>query len=227
MDYLKGIDPKKIRAFREKAVRYNSDCGRSELPWRQTQDPWRILLAEMLLRKTTAAQAEAVYPRLSDLDPAEIGSIASNELAEILRPLGIHRERARLLKLVAKAVAHSSAEDLSDWKYLTSLPGVGWYTASMVLAIAFGEKRAGLDRNMIRVLGRVFGISSEKDRPHTDRDLWAAAQALVPSEDPKQFNWGILDISAQFCRPRKPKCAGCPLNEICDYRKAHDETGKW
>jgi A/G-specific adenine glycosylase len=94
----------------------------------------------------------------------------------------------------------------------------------MVLSTAFGEKKPGLDRNMIRVLERVFSISSEKARPHTDRELWAAAEEIMPEKKTKDYNWGVMDLAAEICRPRNPKCKKCPLEVICDYAQSQNNN---
>ena len=226
MDYLEEISQNRIRYFKEKTAAYYHECGRKDLTWRQTQDPWKILLAEVLLRKTTAVQVEKVYKKIKDISPEELRDFPFENLESLLKPLGINRERARLLKLIGEKVAESGRERLRDWNFLYSLPGIGRYAANMVLATAFDEPLPGLDRNMIRVLERVFSIESDKARPHTDRMLWEAAGTIVPKEDPKGFNWGILDLASELCRPSSPKCKRCPLKEICDWYHSQGESGK-
>ena len=217
MDYLDGIDEQEMHFFREQASAYYKEEGRHEFPWRETKDPWKILLAEMLLRKTTAAQAESVYQQLSKYSPQELRDAPREELEELLKPLGIYQERARLMKLVGEKVAEEGRDKLSDWDFLISLPGIGPYAASMVLSTVFGEKKPGLDRNMFRVLDRVFSIKSDKARPHTDRELWKTAEEIMPEEETKDYNWGVMDLAAEICRPRNPKCSQCPLLKICDF----------
>lgn len=217
MKYLKDIDQNSIKAFREKAVNYYHKEGRHHLPWRETSDPWNILLAEMLLRKTTAEQVKPVYMRLSQLEPQEIRDISKEALEEILHPLGIYKERARLLKLVGKKIATEGRENLSDWDFLINLPGVGPYAASMVLSTAFGKSKPGLDSNMIRVLQRVFSIESTKARARTDHELWKAAEEIVPDQEPSAYNWGVMDLASAVCKPKKPLCSECPMFSVCDY----------
>ena len=225
--YLEGIPKKKIRHFREKASRYYLQHGRKNLPWRKPQSAWQVLIAEMLLRKTTVTQALPVYEQLKDLAPHEVRDLPLADLETMLQTLGIHRERARLLKLVGERVSDEGVEQLSDRDFLRSLPGVGRYAASMVLSTFFSHREPALDRNMIRVLGRVFSIRSNKSRPHTDRELWKAATEIAPRTGTAEFNWGILDLSAALCRPRNPHCTDCPLETICDYaaRLQEDANG--
>lgn len=217
MKYDLEVNAKKIKAFREITVKYYNEEGRHHFPWRKTNDPWKILLAEMLLRKTTAVQAESKYSQLSEYSPAELRDVPQEALEDILKPLGIYKERARLLKLVGEAVAKKGEEKLSEWDFLIKLPGVGPYAASMVLATALNQRKPGLDRNMIRVLERVFSISSPKDRPHMDKDLWDTAEELMPEQDFKAYNWGVMDLAAAVCRPKNPLCRECMMISICNY----------
>lgn len=203
--------------FRHEVINYYQEFGRMNLPWRQTANPWKILLSEMLLRKTTAKQVENVYQKLSQLNISELGKMKKIELERILYPLGIYRERARLLKDVSQRISSTPDFRYSDERTLLALPGVGQYSANAVLCFAFNEPKPALDRNMIRVMERVFSIKSEKERPHTDKRLWKTAEMMVSIERPKEYNWGILDISAAVCRPNTPLCENCPLMEICDY----------
>jgi len=208
----------KVRTFRENSIAYYRKDGRQQLPWRNTKDPWKILLAEMLLRKTTAAQTEQVYIELSEYSPEALKDASQIDLEELLKPLGIFKERARLLKQVGQIVAEEGKDRLAEWDFLIKLPGVGPYAASMVLSTAFGQRKPGLDRNMIRVLERVFSITSPKERPHMDKDLWRTAEELMPEKDFSAYNWGVMDLAAAVCKPYKPRCAECPLLAICDYQ---------
>lgn len=203
--------------FQSGVIDYYRAEGRHKLPWRETRDPWQILISEMLLRKTTAAQVEEVFPHISSRSPQELANMPREELEGMLTPLGIQRERARLLQRVAEEVMERGAELLRDKSELLSLPGVGPYTANAVLCFSFGEPEPTLDRNMIRVLERVFSFRSKRSRPHTDPDFWEFATSLVPVESPNEYNWGILDLAARICRPSGPRCSECPLLQICDY----------
>lgn len=210
-------DTSKVKTFRENSVEYYRTAGRQQLTWRITKDPWKILLAEMLLRKTTAVQAEQVYQDLSEYSPEALRDASQIDLEELLKPLGIYKERARLMKQVGQIVAEEGTIRLAEWDFLIKLPGVGPYVASMVLSTAFNLRKPGLDRNMIRVLERVFSITSPKDRPHMDKELWDVAEKLMPEKDFGAYNWGVMDLAAAICRPRNPICSECPMISICDY----------
>jgi len=205
----------KIMAFQKAMIDFYRRFGR-DFPWRRTADPWLVLLSELLLRKTTAKQVERVFPVISRYTPCEIAELEISALSKLLQPLGIYHDRAFLIKRVALEICKLGKVP-ADEKKLMKLPGVGRYTASAILCIAYGIPRAMMDRNMIRVIERVFGIISEKNRPHTDKKLWEFAHSLVPPDNCKEFNWGVLDFASKICTARNPKCNNCPLQDICKY----------
>jgi A/G-specific adenine glycosylase len=90
----------------------------------------------------------------------------------------------------------------------------------------FGEAVAILDQNVIRILSRVFDIKSSKSRPHTDQELWIAAQYLLPDRQVREYNLALLDFSAKVCIPRYPKCEICPIKSHCNFYKVKKETGE-
>jgi len=212
----------KARDFVERIISWYRKYGCHDLPWRRTSDPWAVLVAAFLLRKTTSKQVLRVYSRFLEKFPTPEAVLKADEaeIRELIRPLGIEHQRARHLKEVARAVVKNYGGKVPCSKEeLKKLPGVGEYIASEVLLVAYGQPEPLLDRNMIRVLERVFSIRSSKKRPHTDPELWRFAKMLVP-RDPrlaKEFNYGVLDFARQVCLARRPKCSLCILRSLCAY----------
>lgn len=207
----------KIRVFQKKILEYWHQHGRKHLPWRLTRDPWMILLAEMLLRKTTSKQAQALFSRLRVFSLDGIISMELAELEHILKPIGLYKVRAAQLKEAARALLEASDDDLKSDQFLRSLPGVGLYISNMVRCGAFGHAEPALDTNMIRIIQRVFNWQSSRRRPREDRKLWEFAKTLVPKVNSREYNWGVLDLGAAVCTHRSPKCSECPLSEICSF----------
>jgi len=162
----------KIHHFHRAMITFWQQSGRHELPWRNTSDAWSILLAEVLLRKTTSMQAAGVYQMLSSFSPADIASMDKDALASKLQPLGIHQVRAVQLRQIAQAVLDSSGEVLKSDEMLYKLPGVGRYISNSVLCCAFGVPAPAMDTNLIRVMNRVFGWISQRKRPREDGRMW-------------------------------------------------------
>lgn len=217
---MNEIPKSKIKVFQHTMLHYWVSIGRHDLPWRTTDDPWQILLAEILLRKTTSKQALSVFEQLKAVRPEVMRDMDSSELAEILKPLGIHEVRAQQIKDIAAGVAENDGESLLSDDFLRSFRGIGRYISNSVRCCAFGVDVPALDTNMIRVIQRVFGWQSERKRAREDKKLWAFAETLVPANKCREFNWGVLDFGALVCTHRNPKCTDCLLNQHCNYYRA-------
>ncbi|NPA84950.1 MAG: A/G-specific adenine glycosylase [Crenarchaeota archaeon] len=215
-----GVPEELIERFRRKLLEWYGEHGEHSLPWRKTRDPWAVLLAALLLRKTTVQQVLRLYDEILKRYP-EPGALAEADTAElerILRPLGMERVRARLLKRLAQEIVRRWGGRVPcSREELLKLPGVGPYAAAEVLTVACGMPEPMLDRNMIRVISRALGIASARKRPHTDPELWELARRLMP-EDPEEaeaFNFAVLDFARKVCRARRPLCGHCVLKDIC------------
>jgi A/G-specific adenine glycosylase len=208
-----------VELFQQRILMYWQVHGRHDLPWRNTTDPWQLLIAEILLRKTTAIQAVEVYRVLGCMSPSEIAALDLQTLQAILRPLGLHEVRAIQISEIAHAIANLSAPPYASDDFLRSLKGIGQYISNSIRSCAFDHRAPALDTNMIRVLSRVFGLVSQRSRAREDKELWKIAGQLMPEHHAKEYNWGILDFAASVCTPKKPKCTQCPLSDICLYYK--------
>ena len=208
--------------FVKNIIEWYRKYGDHNLPWRRTKNPWEVLVGAIMLRKTTTKQVLKVYPAfISKFRTPKDVYLASNfELRKILTPLGIEHQRTMLLKHLARTLVEKFEGKVPKNKHeLMKLPGVKQYVASEVLCIAYGVPEPLLDRNMIRVLERVFGKRAKRRRPHLDPDLWHYAKRLVPRvpELAKEYNWGILDFARKICKARNPKCSICPMRSFCTF----------
>ncbi len=218
-----GPPSTQIRFFQEAILGWWNENKRT-FPWRSNCTPYRVIVAELLLRKTTAKQVSAVFPKLiaSYADPCNLSKAPQDVLEKLLYPLGLYRERARLLKLLGEKLCERfgseiKVEDLTADR-LKNLPGVGPYVQNMVLAVCKDKALPGLDRNFIRIITRFFGIRSSRQRAHTDPELWEFAASLIPPKKSREFNWAVMDLAGLICRP-SPRCEKCPLKEKCLFFK--------
>lgn len=213
---------KKVEVFKHRIVEWYRLHGDRDLPWRRTSDPWAVLVAAFLLRKTTARQVLKVYTKFMRMysNPFTLLNTRISEVEELIKPLGIEHQRARhLIELARRLVEGFGGTVPCSKEELKKLPGVGDYIASEVLLVACGQPEPLLDRNMLRVLERVFGVRSSRPRPHMDPDLWKFARELIPQGFPeaREFSYGVLDFARKVCKARKPSCSGCPMADICYY----------
>jgi len=206
--------------FSERLLTWFKDNKRV-FPWRERREPYAVLIAEVLLRKTDAPKVLAVYEGFLTRYPnfEEVASAPVKELIEVLKPLGLYRRRANELKGLAKSIVKEHKGRLPrSKKELIKLPGVGNYIANAVLCFAFNEDVPLLDSNIIRVLERVFSLKSFRARPRTDKELWEAAGKIIPKNQAKDFNLALLDFAAQICTARNPKCDLCFFESLCEFR---------
>lgn len=207
---------KVIEEFQMAVINWYRQNGRN-LPWRATNDPYKIMVAEFLLQKTDVEKVKVVYEEFIFRWPTVhlLSKEAVSSISNVIQPLGL-RYRATRLKSTAKAVVKKFGGKIPETREkLLELPGVGRYIASAVECFAYNKPKAVLDTNIIRILNRVLGIKSDKNRPREDSRLWNLAQTLVPSNNAKDYNWGLLDYGALICKSKEPLCSECVLHSIC------------
>jgi A/G-specific adenine glycosylase len=184
-------------------------------PWRETHDPYSVLVGELLLQRTRGEQAVEVFsqfirrwPAPADLARARRGSIEA-----VIRPIGLAK-RATILKRLGRALAALGAVP-TDPKTLDELPGVGPYAAHSVPVFALGRNLPLVDWVIARVLRRYFGLP-EGERPNADGQLWDLAGRLAELTQARELWLGTLDFAAAVCKPR-PLCGECPLSAGCEF----------
>lgn len=200
------------------------ESARRDLPWRRTDDPYRIWLSEVMLQQTRVDQAEPYYRRFVERFPT-VHDLADAPLDDVLlcwEGLGYY-SRARNLHRAARKVVDDFDGAVPDTaEDIRSLPGVGPYTAAAVLSIAYDRPHAVLDGNVIRVLSRVFAVDGDVKKAATQRALQTAADALIDRENPGDFNQAMMELGARICTPRSPKCGRCPVERVCEAHRLGD-----
>jgi DNA (cytosine-5)-methyltransferase 1 len=192
--------------------------NRREFPWRiEKVSPYQVLISEMLLRKT---RAESVVPIYSDFmkrypNPAALAEVEPAEIEALLKPIGLSKVRAKALRELGERLIESHAGEVpSDVNELMRIPHVGRYAANATLLFARNERRPIVDENVQRVLNRVFDVPKAVEIHKADH-LWEICEKLLPSQNPREFGWALLDFAAAVCCPGNPRCQGCPLTTIC------------
>ncbi len=187
------------------------------LPWRQTRDPYRIWLSEVILQQTRVAQGMPYYERFLAAFP-DVTALARADEQAVLRlwqGLGYY-SRARHLHATARHVANERGGQFPDhYGALRQLPGIGPYTAAAIASFAFGEPVAVVDGNVYRVLARHFGLADDIASPAGQRAFRELAQAVLPTQDSDTYNQAIMELGALQCAPARPKCLTCPVQATC------------
>ena len=207
-----------IALFRERVVGA-WPYYRRRYPWRDTSDPFKLLLAEMMLRRTKADQVASVYEDLTRHYPnaGELAGASEDDLAAILRPIGL-AWRVPAFRLAAMDICEKFGGAVPATREdLVTLPGVGAYVAGAVLSIGYGQREWIVDTNIVRVARRFFQIPTSREG-RRDRAVIEFARRYADTDDPRAANLALLDFAAAICRARQPLCLECPVTVSCPHR---------
>jgi A/G-specific adenine glycosylase len=184
-----------------------------------TEDPYRILMAEVMLHRTQAPQVAPVYERFITRYPnvPVLARAMRNELHDALYSLGL-RWRIDLIHAMAnELMTRFDGRVPGEKADLLSLPGVSEYIASAVRCFAWNLPEPLIDTNTVRVTGRLFGLEI-KDSSRRNRQFRELITALVDPDQPRVYNYALLDLADQVCtKKRPPACARCPVQKCCLY----------
>lgn len=217
---------KKKKQFCKLLLRWYKS-NRRDFPWRKTQEPYKILIAEIMLQRTKAEQVVPVYERFIEKysDLHSLSKAPVSELEKEISSLGLEKRAQGLRKLAEQLMEEHKGRIPNSRNELVKLHWVGNYIANALLCHAFGLDVPTVDSNFARVLVRVFSLES-KTPAQKDKRIWIFAQSFMPLAKGRgrAFNLAILDLSGKICTPKKPSCEICPLNFICDFRSNSSTT---
>ena len=204
------------RRFRQRLLTWYGRHGR-DLPWRNTDDPYHILVSEIMLQQTQVDRVLPKYAEWLEKFPS-FDALAVAPEADVTAawyPLGYNIRPKRLQTIAREAVARYGGALPADEATLLSFKGIGAYTAGAIRSFAFRERAAILDTNVARILFRIF-VGRGDPRSHAmKRHLWKVSAALLPLRQVFDFNQALMDFGATVCVAHKPKCAGCPMAKDC------------
>lgn len=189
-----------------------------DLPWRHTQDPYRIWVSEIMLQQTRVAAVLGYYARFLAAFPTveALAAAPEEQLMKLWEGLGYY-SRARNLQKAARIVAEQGGFPES-YEGLLALPGIGEYTAGAIASAAFGLRVPAVDGNVLRVAARVADCRDDIALPKTKRAVRAALEAVMPTDEAaiRVFNQSTMELGATVCVPNgAPKCQQCPAAEFC------------
>lgn len=201
--------------------------NRRELPWRQREDdPYAVWVSEVMLQQTQVKTVIPYYERWMSRFPT-LKDLAEAPLEEVLRlwsGLGYYARARNLHRAAQRVAAEFNGVVPSDPQHLGRLPGIGRYTLGAVLSIAFQQKAAIVDANVMRVLSRVFGIEGDPKANPANARIWVLAEGLIPEGRARDFNQAIMELGALVCTPSDPDCEHCPLLNVCVSGNSPDPT---
>src|SRR5262245_29916492 len=202
--------------FRRRLLAWYRRHGR-DLPWRQTRDPYRILVSEVMLQQTQVDRVLPKYEEWLGKYPSlrALAEAPEEDVIQTWYPLGYNIRPRRLQAIAREAVASYGGALPEDEETLLGFKGLGAYTVGAVRSFAFGQRAAILDTNVARVLFRIF-VKRGDPRSHAiKKRLWAISECVLPHKHVYDFNQALMDFGATVCTARAPKCTACPMTSGC------------
>ena len=208
--------PAARRRFRRSLLAWYRVNGR-DLPWRKTDDPYHILVSEVMLQQTQVDRVLPKYEEWLTRYPSLNALAAADEddVSQTWRPLGYNIRPRRLHAIARESVERYGGQLPSDEATLLSFKGIGAYTAGAIRSFAFRERAAILDTNVARVLFRVFIARGDVKSHAMRKRLWQMSEVLVPHKHVFDFNQALMDFGATVCSARNPRCTDCPMRRHC------------
>ncbi len=205
-------------SFRASLLEWFRKEGR-DYPWRQTEDPYAILVSEMMLQQTQIATVlgRGYYQKWMEAFP-DAASLSAASVPDILRVwegLGYYSRAGNLQKAAQAVIRDHHGQFPRTAEGLRSLPGVGPYTAAAVASFAWNLPAPLVDGNVARVFARLMACDEEIDRPAMQKQLQAWASMLICQDQPRFYNSALMELGQRICTKHAPACLSCPVSSVC------------
>lgn len=207
---------KETLQFRHRLLRW-FETHQRQLPWRQTRDPYRIWVSEVMLQQTQVKKVRAYYQRFISRFP-DIQQLAAADVQEVLKAwekMGYYARARNLHQAARIIVQHMGGRVPSEYRKFRELPGVGDYIGAAVQSLAFNKPYPVVDGNIKRVVSRLFLIESPTNTSSSTKHLSERVGQLLDPDKPGLFNQAMMELGATICRPRRPICSDCPVSPFC------------
>ncbi|HHP7240934.1 MAG TPA: A/G-specific adenine glycosylase [Cyclobacteriaceae bacterium] len=189
-----------------------------KLPWRETNDPYKIWLSEVILQQTRVNQGLPYYLRFINNYPTvfDLANAEEKDVLKLWQGLGYYSRARNLLECAKTIVKDYNGRFPVKSIELQQLKGVGEYTAAAIASIAFSEKVPVIDGNVYRVLSRIFGLTHDIAYSKSKKYFRQISHDLMESiEDPGNYNQAVMEFGATKCVPKNPNCTNCIFNTNC------------
>ncbi|WEG73809.1 A/G-specific adenine glycosylase [Vagococcus intermedius] len=217
---LSGIlaqwSPEKIQKFQTDFLNWY-EKERRDLPWRENQDPYRIWVSEIMLQQTQVVTVIPYFYRFMEWFEtiADLAEAPEDKLLKAWEGLGYY-SRVRNMQVAAQQMMTDFDGQMPQTvEEISSLKGIGPYTAGAIASIAFDLPEPAIDGNVMRVFSRLFELEADIAKPSSRKVFDYVVRQVMPHHDPSSFNQGIMDLGSGICTPNSPNCYECPLQEYC------------
>ncbi|MCF7926588.1 MAG: A/G-specific adenine glycosylase [Candidatus Izimaplasma sp.] len=208
--------------FQSKLINWYQENKR-DLPWRKEHSPYAIWVSEIMLQQTQVATVIDYYTRfIKELPTMQaLAEVKLDHLLKLWEGLGYYIRARNMKKTAVIIISKYNGSFPNDYETLLGLPGIGPYTASAMMSIAFNKPYAAVDGNVYRVIARQEAITKSIKEPAVKKQIKHVVSNLISEENPSDFTEGLMELGATVCLPSKtPRCDICPINETCSaYKK--------
>ena len=220
------LESPRLREAVEPVIQWYRENHR-DLPWRNTRDPYRIWVSEIMLQQTRVEAVKRYYERfLSELPTVkELAEVPEDRLMKLWEGLGYYNRARNMQKAARQVMEEYQGEFPHTYDTIRSLAGIGNYTAGAVSSFAFGIPKPAVDGNVLRVLSRI--LASEEDIMKACVRSWMerAVEEVIPEQNASDFNQGLIELGALICVPNgDPRCRECPAAGLCLAREKGIQT---
>lgn len=220
------LESPRLREAVEPVIQWYRENHR-DLPWRNTRDPYRIWVSEIMLQQTRVEAVKRYYERfLSELPTVkELAEVPEDRLMKLWEGLGYYNRVRNMQKAARQVMEEYQGEFPHTYDTIRSLAGIGNYTAGAVSSFAFGIPKPAVDGNVLRVLSRI--LASEEDIMKAGVRSWMerAVEEVIPEQNASDFNQGLIELGALVCVPNgDPRCRECPAAGLCLAREKGIQT---
>ncbi|HEY9116109.1 MAG TPA: A/G-specific adenine glycosylase [Bacteroidales bacterium] len=187
------------------------------LPWRESSDPYKIWLSEIILQQTRVQQGTAYYHRFVEEFP-DVHSLAkapTDKIFKMWQGLGYYNRAANLIQAAKKISTEYEGKFPESPEELMKIKGIGSYTAAAIASLAFNVSVPVVDGNVFRLLSRIFGIETPVNSSSAKKEFEKIAQSLMLNHPPGEFNQAMMEFGALYCKPKQPDCSNCIFIQNC------------
>ena len=219
------MTPRQIQQFRKVLLDWYRANSR-KLPWRQTSDPYRIWVSEVMLQQTQVKTVLRYYSRFIKEFP-DVWRLAAADFRQILKMwegMGYY-QRVRNLQRAAQTIVNNFGGKIpTDYTEFRTLPGVGDYIAAAVSSLAYNSPYPAVDGNVKRVLARIFLLTEPVNRSSSLETFKLKGEEILDRNQPGMFNQAMMELGSTICRPRNPMCSSCPVSQFCRAFRSASQT---
>ena len=208
-------EEEKITSFREKLLVWY-DVHKRDLPWRRTQDPYKIWISEIMLQQTRVDTVIPYYERFLDWFPtvADLAQAPEEKLLKAWEGLGYYSRVRNMQKAAQQIMENHGGVFPSSYEEISKLKGIGPYTAGAIASIAFGLPEPAVDGNVMRVLARLFEVDYDIGVPTNRKIFQAMMEILIDPARPGDFNQALMDLGSDIESPVNPRPEESPVKEF-------------